>query len=256
MKVDMSRHSPSLFLLFASFLRMGVTAFGGPAMIAYIRKRVVGEKKWLDAESFQDGVALCQAIPGATVMQMAAYIGLKLRGVGGAIFSFVGFGLPAFPLMSALSVAYSRTQSVPAVTSIFSGLQAVIVAVMANATVAFGRTSIAHWRDGVIAGVAAGLFGFAANPIVIVVLSALLGMFLNSGPDAARNAAHKSPIKPITLPLLILCLVFASSFFLLFVFRKELFQLALLMSKVDLLAFGGAFGSVPLMFHEIVEARG
>ena len=141
-------HSPSLFLLFASFLRMGVTAFGGPAMIAYIRKRVVGEKKWLDPDSFQDGVALCQTIPGATVMQMAAYIGLKLQGVRGAVVSFVGFGLPAFLFMSVLSAAYARTHELPAVVSIFSGLQAVIVAVVANATVSFGRASLKNWKNG------------------------------------------------------------------------------------------------------------
>ena len=248
--------SPSLLLLFASFLRMGITAFGGPAMIAYIRKRVVGEKKWLDPESFQDGVALCQAIPGATVMQMAAYIGLKLRGVRGAIIAFLGFGLPAFILMTALSMAYSRTHSLPVVTSIFNGLQAVIVAVMANATVAFGKTSLTHWKDGIIVFVAAGLFGFTANPVFIVALSALLGMLLNGGPAAARKSAHPGAMKPTTQPLLIFILIFGAGFVLLFALREELFQLALLMSKVDLLAFGGAFGSVPLMFHEIVEARG
>ncbi len=78
-------HAPLLRQLFGSFLRMGITAFGGPAMIAYIRKMAVGEKQWLDSESFQDGVALCQTIPGATAMQMAAYVGLKTRGVRGAI---------------------------------------------------------------------------------------------------------------------------------------------------------------------------
>jgi chromate transporter len=235
---------------------MGVTAFGGPAMIAYIRKRVVAEKKWIDPESFQNGVALCQAIPGATVMQMAAYIGLKLRGVRGAIFSFVGFGLPAFLLMSALSMAYSRSHSLPAVTSIFNGLQAVIVAVMANATLAFGKTSLIHWKDGIIAGVAAGLFGFTANPVFIVALSGVLGILLTSGPNTAKNAIHADQIKPTTLSLLILLVVFGAGFVLLLMLRKELFELAILMSKVDLLAFGGAFGSVPLMFHEIVEARG
>jgi hypothetical protein len=80
-QVHHSHHGPSLLRLFASFLRMGITAFGGPAMMAYLRKMAVGQKQWLDGESFQDGVALCQTIPGATVMQMAAYIGLKARGV-------------------------------------------------------------------------------------------------------------------------------------------------------------------------------
>ena len=130
---------PSLIMLFGSFLRMGITAFGGPAMIAYIRKMAVVQKQWIDGESFQDGVALCQVIPGATVMQMAAYIGLKARGVPGAMVSYIGFGLPAFLLMMALSALYSITHALPAVVSEFNGLQAVIVAVVANAAVSFSE---------------------------------------------------------------------------------------------------------------------
>jgi chromate transporter len=71
-------------LLFGSFLRLGITAFGGPAMIPYVRKIAVERGRWLDGESFQDGVALCQTIPGATAMQTAAFVGLKSRGVRGA----------------------------------------------------------------------------------------------------------------------------------------------------------------------------
>ena len=76
MQADPTRdasQTPTLAALFGSFLRLGSTAFGGPAMIAYIRKMAVTQKQWLDSESFQDGVALCQIIPGATAMQMAAY---------------------------------------------------------------------------------------------------------------------------------------------------------------------------------------
>jgi len=60
--------------LFMSFLRLGLTAFGGPAMIAYIRELSVNRNKWLDEETFKDGVSLCQSIPGATAMQMAVAI--------------------------------------------------------------------------------------------------------------------------------------------------------------------------------------
>lgn len=247
--------SPSLLLLFAFFLRMGLTAFGGPAMVAYIRKRVVGQKHWLDPDSFHAGVALCQAIPGATVMQMAAYIGLKLRGVRGAMCCYLGFGLPAFLLMLALSMAYSRAHALPAVISVFSGLQAVVVAIVANATVSFGKTALTHWKHGLIALVAAGLFGLKANPVIIVLLAALLGQFLNGRPPAARKAAHTRRMEPTTRPLFFFLVVSISAFILFFIFSSELFQLAILMSKIDLLAFGGGFASIPLMFHEFVEVR-
>jgi chromate transporter len=224
-------------------------------MIAYLRKMAVGEKQWLDSESFQDGVALCQTIPGATVMQMAAYIGLRIRGLCGALVSYIGFGLPAFLLMLALSFAYSRTHELPAVVSAFSGLQAVIVAVVANATVSFGKTSLKNWKSVLIGLVAAGLFGLLANPVLIIILAALLGMLLNGRVTTLRSASHAAKMRPTTIPLLLILLSTAAGVALIFCFRKELFQLGLLMSKIDLIAFGGGFASVPLMFHEIVEVR-
>ena len=67
--------------LFLSFLRLGLTAFGGPAMVAYIGELAVQRKKWLDQPTFKSGVALAQSIPGATAMQTAAYVGLRVRGI-------------------------------------------------------------------------------------------------------------------------------------------------------------------------------
>ena len=75
---------PSLRSLFFLFMRLGLTAFGGPAMIAYIREMSVTRHKWLDEETFKDGVVLCQSVPGATAMQTAAYVGLRARGIPGA----------------------------------------------------------------------------------------------------------------------------------------------------------------------------
>jgi ATP-dependent DNA helicase RecG len=71
---------PSRLRLFLAFLRLGLTAFGGPAMVAYIRDLAVKEKHWLSQECFEDGAALCQSIPGATAMQTAAYVGLRSGG--------------------------------------------------------------------------------------------------------------------------------------------------------------------------------
>jgi chromate transporter len=246
---------PSLFELLGSFLRMGLTALGGPAMIPYVRKMAVGQKKWIDAESFQDGVALCQTIPGATVMQMAAYIGLKVRGVRGAMVSYIGFIFPACALMLALSFAYARTHELPAVISVFSGLQAIVVAVVAKATLSFGKTSLKRWGSVVVALIAAALFWLKANPVLIITLAAFLGMILNGKQPTICSASPPEAIRHTTIPLLLFVIASAAGFGLLFVFRRDLFHLALLMAKIDLIAFGGGFASVPLMFHEIVEVR-
>ena len=127
--------------LFLSFLGLGATAFGGPAMVAYIRAMVVQKRQWLDDETFRNGVALCQTIPGATAMQTSAYVGLRICGARGAAASFLGFGLPAFFLMLALSVLYARFHDLPAVVSAFGGLQALIVALIAHGTAESPRRS-------------------------------------------------------------------------------------------------------------------
>ena len=169
---------PSITKLFISFLRLGATAFGGPSMVAYIRRMAVEKNRWLDAESFNDGVALCQMIPGATAMQTAAYVGLKTRGVIGAGASFIGFGLPAFLLMMTLAALYTNTHNLPIVVSTFSGLQAIIVAIIANATLSFGKNSFEKLEALTIAGIAAVLFGIRVNPIIVILLAAVGGLVL------------------------------------------------------------------------------
>jgi chromate transporter len=57
-----STQAPSLARVFLSFLRLGLTAFGGPAMVAFIKKMAVEDKAWLDEGSFRRGVALCQTM--------------------------------------------------------------------------------------------------------------------------------------------------------------------------------------------------
>ena len=89
--------------LFGAFFRIGLTAFGGPAMIPHIRRLVIDRTGWLPEADFKTGLAVCQAIPGATVAQLAAYAGLRLRGLAGALTAFVGFMLPAVLLITGLS---------------------------------------------------------------------------------------------------------------------------------------------------------
>jgi chromate transporter len=250
--------APTLRQLFLAFLRLGLTAFGGPAMIAYIRELAVGREKWLAKESFQGGVALCQMIPGATAMQVAAYVGLRVRGMSGAVVSYVGFGLPAFLLMLLLSVLYTRMHNLPVVMAAFSGLQALIVAVVANATVSFGRTTLTGWRQGVIALVAALLFWVTVHPLLILLLASLLGIALITvqGKQAGGKQVPLQATSPAVLrPLAALIVAAGVVLLLLAWFRPQLAGLALLMARIDLVAFGGGFASVPFMFHEIVEVR-
>jgi chromate transporter len=244
--------APSLIRLFLSFLRLGLTAYGGPAMVAHIRKMTVQDKHWLDEDTFRGGVALCQTIPGATAMQTAAYVGLELNGVKGAAASFIGFGLPAFLLMLGLSFLYARFQTLPALETAFGGLRALIVALVAQACVTFGRSYLKNWRDLVIAGLAAELFWFGLTPILVVGGAALLGVVLANRRKGETSASTMMRARFHPIPLIIVLGSAALGLILLLIFDKGLFHLALLMMKVDLFAFGGGFAALPLMLHEVV----
>ena len=251
-----AENKPSLFCLLLSFLKLGFSAFGGPSMVAYIGKMAVEKKRWMSRHSFMDGVALCQLIPGATAMQTSAYVGLKTHGVMGAAASFVGFGFPAFLLMMALSAVYVHAHNLPVVLSTFQGLQAIIVAVVANATLMFGGNSLKNGRDVIIAAVAALMFGLGVNPIIVLPIAAVLGLARNVNPPPRPPTDSSSDRSRLPLALLVLLAAGATGFTLLFLFQRKLFDLAALMSTIDLFAFGGGFASVPLMFHEIVHVRG
>ncbi len=248
----------SLPILFISFLRLGLTAFGGPAMVAYIRDLAVKKNRWLSDESFKDGVALCQSIPGATAMQAAAYAGLRAAGPLGAVATYVGFGLPTFVLMTLLSALYGRTHDLPAVVSLFTGLQVIVVALVANASLNFGRRSIKKWQDVLLGLGAAGFLVVGGSPAIAIIASALLGLVLYLRMDLTKAAhtqiAPQNTLRMLT-PAFIMLAVLAAGLLALFFVHRKLFDLSTLMLKVDLFAFGGGYASVPLMLHEVVNVR-
>jgi chromate transporter len=247
---------PSLFELFRSFFRLGLTAFGGPSMVAYIRKMSVDQKGWLANETFNQGVALCQMIPGATAMQSTAFVGLRTRGVRGAAVCFIGFGLPAFLIMMLVAAGYIYARNLPAVISAFSGLQAIIVALVANATLSFGKTTLKSWRHIILAGAAAALFGLNISPFIVILVAAVGGLLLIKPKQSTSNSTSSSSQIPSTIrPVVWIISGVVLGLLLLYFFERAWFDLSTLFLRIDLFAFGGGFASVPLMYHEVVEVR-
>jgi chromate transporter len=242
--------------LFLAFLRLGLTAFGGPAMVAYIGDLSVKRKKWLDQETFKNGVVLCQSIPGATAIQVAAYVGLQTRGVVGALASYIGFALPAFVLMLVFSSLYAVSRSLPWVTALFAGLQVIVVAIVANATYAFGKTSLINYKQVLVAAGSALAFGLGLSPFYVILGAALCGVLLMKGKPLSEPMTNQGNYESTTIPLFVLLGILGVSLLFLYLLRPALFGLALLMLKIDLFAFGGGFASIPLMLQEVVNVRG
>jgi chromate transporter len=247
---------PTLKGLFVSFFRLGMTAFGGPAMVAHIKELSTQRNQWLDENDFKNGVALCQSIPGATAMQTAAYVGFRVRGISGAMAAYIGFGLPAFMFILLLSVLYVQFNGLPKFISLFNGLQVIVVALIINATYSFGRNIISNYKNILIVLLAAISLWFGVSPFMVIVGAGILGMALFKGTASNAVVYSENEAKWNAKQIIGLLVTFLICFTGLYFLNAILFNLATVMLKIDLFAFGGGFASLPLMLHEIVINRG
>jgi len=249
---------PSLPRVFWAFLRLGLTAFGGPAMVAYIEEMAVTRNEWLSKQSFKEGVAVAQTIPGATAMQSAAYVGLRLRGIVGAAAAYIGFGLPAFCLMVALSALYSVSHRSPISMSVFHGLQVIVVVIVAKAASTFGRTTAKGLWDCIIALATAGYLISGGNPVVAILAGAVVGFLVYKRTSPSGETGQyldSSSLRSTTRQALVVVLIGTVLLAVLLLTNRRLFDLAALMLRVDILAFGGGFASVPVMLHSVAEVN-
>src|ERR671917_2628232 len=142
--------------LFRRFLRFGFLAWGGPvAQIAMIRQELVEEERWISKERFNRTLAIYQVLPGPEAHELCVYFGMLARGRLGGFLAGLGFMLPGFVLMFALSWFYLTFGiNTPLFQSIFLGFQAAVVALIIRAVHRIGGHALHdRWLMG-IAGVA------------------------------------------------------------------------------------------------------
>src|SRR5215218_952350 len=145
--------------LFLRFLRFGFLAWGGPvAQIAMIRKELVDEEHWISNERFNRTLAVYQILPGPEAHELCVYFGMRSRGRVGGLLAGLGFMLPGFLLMFALTWAYLRFGlGSPKVGAIFVAVQAAVGALIVRAVARIGG-HVLHgpwlWAVAVLAGLA------------------------------------------------------------------------------------------------------
>ena len=104
-----STEKVSLLYIFWVFLKLGATAFGGyMSLVAIVQKQLVEIDKKLKEEDLLDGISLTSVLPGPVAVNVIAYVGYKLRGVAGAMVSFVAIIIPSFLLVLFLSWFYAK----------------------------------------------------------------------------------------------------------------------------------------------------
>ncbi len=215
--------------------RIGLIGFGGPpAHIALLRELVVERRGWIDAREFEDANAACQLLPGPASTQMAIYTALRVGGLRGALVGGLGFIVPGLLMVLAIAAVALGDAPPDWIVGIGAGAGAAVVAVVVQAGIALGRSSLRRARAVVYA-----VLGFAAvvvaGPYVVLVLIGA-GLLELAWRRRAQAALHAWPV------------VIAAA--------AALPGLAWTAFKVGALSYGGGFVIIPLMQGDAVDRHG
>jgi len=263
MKEDEIIRAPSLWELTRTFLHLGSTAYGGLAMVEPIRRKVVQERSWLSQKDFLDGLALCQLLPGATVVQLATYVGYRLRRTTGALAAAGAFILPAFVLMCGLSALYLEYGELTWVKAVSKGFNAVVIALLLQALWRFKEILRRHWLDPGIALLTLGALWGGANYLLVFLAAGFLrwALGLKWTPEAEGLGAVESQER-LTKPgrsatrALTAALALALGVWGLWHLDQRLGLMSLIFLKVGVLAFGGGYAMIPILQWEMVDHLG
>ena len=123
-----------ILALFLSMLKIGCFAFGGGyAIIALLENEFISKRNWIDHDEFMDVVAIAESTPGPIAINVATYIGYKLKGVFGAVTATVGMCMPSFVIMYLVSLFYQQFMEITLVAAAFKGVQVCVVYLIASA---------------------------------------------------------------------------------------------------------------------------
>lgn len=169
----------SIWQLFWSFFKIGTfTIGGGYAMIPLMEKELVDRHGWLTEEEFMEILALSQTMPGIFAANMATYVGWRLRGILGAVFSVIGNILMPILIILALAMGLHYVQGSPVVEAIFKGVRPVVVALIAAPVFRMAKTANITRYNFWIPVVAALLIWLLDVSPIWVILATVIGGFL------------------------------------------------------------------------------
>lgn len=232
------------------FLRLGATAFGGPAVhLALLEHEVVQRRSWLTHGEFLDLLGATNLIPGPNSTEMVLHIGQRRAGLPGLIVAGVCFILPAFLVVGACAWCYVHYASVPAVGGILYGVKPVVIAVILQALWRLGRSAL-RTRSVFAFAIAALITALCgAHELLILAAAGLLmpilrGTLRASAPGTVASIAPLAPLAVMgSTSAAVASGISASSLFLFFL-------------KVGAVLYGSGYVLLAFLRGDLVERWG
>lgn len=268
--------------------RVAALSFGGPAgQVAVMHRIIVDEQRWLSEDRFLHALNYCMLLPGPEAQQLATYIGWLRHGIRGGLLAGGLFILPGFVSILVLSILYAEYQQLPAMTGLFLGLKAAVMAIVVEAVLRIGRRVLKHRSLVVLAGGSfLAIFLWRIPFPVLIAVAAALGVIghrwapqLFAASNAHGPAATRTPQPPsaVTLEraattaplhshwrqsLVILAVCLGLWFGPLGLIRHQLgaesiwYQEGMFFSQVAVVTFGGAYAVLAYVAQQAVEQFG
>jgi chromate transporter len=163
----------------SAFLKLGTTAYGGPAIMGIMQVELQQKRRWLSKERFVEGLSLVNMLPGAGATQLGIFLGYARGGWWGGLLAGLCFVLPAFFIMLALTIGYAAYGATPVLKGALYGLGPVVMGIFLVALYRLGRSAAATIPQFGIAAAAAAAAATAPFGIVtILALAAAVGLLL------------------------------------------------------------------------------
>lgn len=183
--------SKTIYILFISFLQIGLFSIGGGyAIIPLIQEQVVNSYNWLTLQEYTDIITISQMTPGPLVVNTASFVGIRLAGIPGAIAATLGSILSGFIISILLYKFFKKNKDIDSISNILKGLRSSSVGLIASAASTiiliafFGASSFDI--NGISINITAiilctiSLFllrKYKLNPIMIMILTGTIGLF-------------------------------------------------------------------------------
>src|SRR5215217_2430960 len=204
-KIEIEKPGYSLKDLAGYFLRLGTIGFGGPpALISYMHRDLVENRKWISEEDYKDGLALAQLAPGPLAAQLSIYLGYVDYGLLGATLAGIAFVLPSFFMVVALGIAYKLFGGLPWMQAVFYGVGAAVVGIIVISSYRLTEKSISkfnskafaqHWLLWLFFIIGAVITVITEREEVLLFITAgLLYMFLKSPPKWIKRPSATNSV--------------------------------------------------------------
>ncbi len=228
------------------FLKLGTWGFGGPvALVGYMHRDLVEDKKWIADEDYKDGLALAQLAPGPLAAQLSIYIGYVHYRLLGATLAGLAFVLPSFLMVLGIGYTYVSFGGLPWIQAIFYGVGAAVIGIVAIGSYKLTTKNLGKdkllWVIFVVVATATAIF---EQEILWLILLAGFVVWFSKSPPKLFNSRIQ-----VGLP------VFLFELFPLAI-ESKLWQIGWFFTKAGAFVFGSGLAIVPFLYGGVVKEYG